>query len=383
MTRSAIAELRRIVPGAAIDLVVGSWNAGLARLLPGLDRVETLDMSWLARGAARRQNGRRAAARLARQVITWRKRRYDLAINFEPDIRSNFLMAMSGARRLAGFGTAGGGPLLTDVVPYDRTSHVSTNSIRLVRQATTGCAGAFQKERAASQDNGATGDRLVPPEHARRRARALIDAEFALARIQPAAAGPLVGLHAGGARGIKRWPPDRFAAVAARIARVWRATTVLVGDDEDAGINESLRGTLSPGVPVVDLTSKADIVTLAAILERLSLLLAVDSGPMHLADAVGTPLVAVFGPSDPKRWGPSGPLSRAVQASLPCSPCNRIRRPPQRCSPGVPDCMLSIQEATVYEAAASLLEIGRISTEGVGGTVLAPAEADRVEGTRP
>ena len=68
---------------------------------------------------------------------------------------------------------------------------------------------------------------------------------------------------------------------------------------------------------------------------------------MHLAVAVGTPVVAVFGPSDPARYAPRGPLDRVVRVDLPCSPCNRIRLPPARCVGHTPDCLAFVTADSV------------------------------------
>ena len=71
---------------------------------------------------------------------------------------------------------------------------------------------------------------------------------------------------------------------------------------------------------------------------------------MHLANAVGTPIVAVFGPSDPRRYAPRGVRDTVVRIDLPCSPCNRIRRPPARCVGHTPDCLAGIEVAQVLAA---------------------------------
>jgi hypothetical protein len=83
MSLDAMAEVRRIAPEAEIDLVVGSWNEGLARLIPGIDRVHTLDAPWLAR----RDGGPSFVQLLRRAAREWAPRHYDVAINFEGDIR--------------------------------------------------------------------------------------------------------------------------------------------------------------------------------------------------------------------------------------------------------------------------------------------------------
>ena len=130
MSAAAIESVRARAPEAAIDLVVGSWNRAIAERLHGIDRVETLDAPWLARGAA-------AAGtwRLTSTAWSWRARDYDLAINFEGDVRSHALIALGGARRRVGFAMAGGGPLLTDVVEHRPDRHTADNAAALVAAA--------------------------------------------------------------------------------------------------------------------------------------------------------------------------------------------------------------------------------------------------------
>ena len=106
---------------------------------------------------------------------------------------------------------------------------------------------------------------------------------------------------------------------------------------------------------VVNLVGMPDLVTLAAVLARLSLLITPDTGPMHLAAVLGTPIVGVFGPSSPDRWGPLARRRRIVRIDLSCSPCNRIRRPPSRCVGHTPDCLEFIDVDRVHRAARELL----------------------------
>src|SRR5262245_41970025 len=81
MALPAIRDVRAFAPTAQIDLVVGSWNEPLARAVPGVDRVHTLDARWLAR-----ERAGRGMTSLLREARAWRERRYDLGINYEPDI---------------------------------------------------------------------------------------------------------------------------------------------------------------------------------------------------------------------------------------------------------------------------------------------------------
>jgi ADP-heptose:LPS heptosyltransferase len=162
-------------------------------------------------------------------------------------------------------------------------------------------------------------------------------------------------VHVSGGRLIKQWDPDRFAELAARLARSCGATIVLTGSAADRPLVEPVVRAVPAG-HVLDLAGALDLPELAALLERLDLFVTGDTGPMHLAAAVGTPVVAVFGPSDPARYAPADPMHRIVRLDLPCSPCNRIRLPPARCAGHIPDCLAGIDVERVFRAAAESLE---------------------------
>jgi ADP-heptose:LPS heptosyltransferase len=328
MVLPAIADVRELAPQAAIDLVVGSWNLALAQTISAVTRVEQLDARWLARGPSGQ-----GVMRLLRHSRAWHRRRYDLAINFEPDIRSNLLLAASGASFTAGYSSGGGGALLDQALEYDARAHTSDNARALV-------AAVFGR-----RTPGGSLPPLSIPEAARREAAA---------RLPASQTGPLVGVHVSGGRAIKQWEPDRFADVARRLSDTCGATIVLTGAPEDAALVQTVRSALN-GCRVIDVSGDVDLPTLAALLERLDLLVTGDTGPMHLAGAVGTPVVAIFGPSDPARYALRGPHDQVVRVDLPCSPCNRIRLPPERCVGHTPDCLAHIPATRVFEAAVATL----------------------------
>ena len=165
----------------------------------------------------------------------------------------------------------------------------------------------------------------------------------------------MIGVHASGGRLIKQWHMDRLAQVATRLSRDLGATIVLTGTIEDRPLVDRVASALPPDVPILNAAGSMDLPVLAAVLERLSLFLTCDTGPMHLAAAVGTPVVALFGPSDPRRYGPLAAKARVVTADLWCRPCNQVRRPPARCVGHVPDCLHRIDVDHVYRAASALL----------------------------
>ena len=335
MVLDAIADARAAFPGAEIDLAVGSWNLDLARLIPGLHSIHVADVPWLARDShADSWTALRAKAR------EWRQRGYDVVINFEPDIRSNYLAWRTRAPRRLGYWTGGGGAFLTDAYEYEPSWHVGANARALIARAADDTRTIGPADRAASM--------LVPPDAARARARQLL----------ASAAGPLIGVHVSGGRESKQWHLDRFADVARALARERGATIVLTGSAGDRSLVERVRSQLD-GVHVIDVTGQLDLPELAAVLSSLDLLVTGDTGPMHLASAMDTPLVALFGPSDPARYGPSSSRQKVLRVQLPCSPCGQVRLPPERCRGHVPDCMDGIQVAAVLAAAAELLDAGR------------------------
>jgi ADP-heptose:LPS heptosyltransferase len=329
MVLPAIADIRARAPDAEIDLVVGSWNRELASHVPDVTRVETLDASWLAREA-----GGSGPVQLLGRIRRWRARGYDLAINFEPDIRSNLLLAASGAAWIAGYESGGGGPLLDQALTYDQRQHTTDNARRL---AAAVLPGGFA---------GARRPLLNIPDGAARKAASILPAT------KPR---PWIAVHVSGGRAIKQWDPARFAEVSHRLVDAHGATIVLTGSEADRPLVDLVKAAV-PHHAVVDAAGALDLPDLAALLDRVALVITGDTGPMHLAVAVGTPVVAVFGPSAPERYRPLGADDRVVRVDLPCSPCNRIRLPPARCVGHTPDCLAEIPVDRVYDAAVSILE---------------------------
>jgi lipopolysaccharide heptosyltransferase II len=334
MVLDAIEDARRAWPGAAIDLAVGRWNEPIARLIPGLSSVLIADAAWLARGAARQET--RGLGAIGRD---WRSHHYDIVINFEPDIRSNYLAWRVGAPIRAGYDTGGGGSFLTDVRPYDPSQHVSTNARALIARV----AGRSVPAVAAN-----AGPRLTPPAEAIARAEALLGG----------ATRPIVGVHAAGGRESKQWHLDRFAAVARELAGQRHATIVLTGGPDDRAQVDHVKALLRD-VRVIDTAGQLDLPATAALLARLDVLVTGDTGPMHLAAAMATPVVALFGPSNPARYGPLGEGHHVVRIDLPCSPCGQVRLPPERCRGHVPDCLDGIGVDRVVREALAVLDSAR------------------------
>ncbi len=172
--------------------------------------------------------------------------------------------------------------------------------------------------------------------------------------------GPLVAVHPGTGwyAPARRWPAERFARVADGLAKAWGSRVVLVGGPEESGLAEEVLREMR--TPALNLVGRVTLKQLAAVLRRCALLVSNDSGVMHLATAVGTPVVAIFGPSNPVAWRPwdgaGGARSRVVRVELPCSPCLYVGRsvgPRRGCA--TMGCLEAVTPEMVLVAAADFL----------------------------
>jgi heptosyltransferase II len=134
------------------------------------------------------------------------------------------------------------------------------------------------------------------------------------------APGPWIGLNPGAFFGsAKRWEPTRFAAAGERLARETGARIAIVGGSLERPLGEAIAAAMDVDSRV--LCGETTLGELLGVLASLRLLLTNDSGPMHVAAALGVPVVAVFGPTDWRETGPVGPHRRLVREPVHCSPC--------------------------------------------------------------
>jgi heptosyltransferase-2 len=170
---------------------------------------------------------------------------------------------------------------------------------------------------------------VTPRDATRARARQLLDQHGTARRA-------LVGLAPGAAYGhAKRWPPQRMAELAVRLARERGATCVLVGAAGDRDAGRELESAMPPGVSVVNLIGRTDLRLLIGVLGHLQAFVSNDSGAMHLAAAVGVPVTAIFGPTDERVTSPIGDHDVLIHQVF-CRPC-MLRDCPidHRCMKGI------------------------------------------------
>ena len=148
-------------------------------------------------------------------------------------------------------------------------------------------------------------------------------------------------LNIGASRPVKQWKPDYFAELADKIANKFHVQSVLTGGPEDKKIGKQI--TDKAQTNIINLAGKTSIPQLVEVIAHAECVISCDTGAMHLASALGTGLIALFGPTDPRRTGPF--RGHVIQKQLPCIPCNR-----RKCNN--PICMDTIQPADVLSIIA-------------------------------
>jgi ADP-heptose:LPS heptosyltransferase len=332
MTLPALVELRKLVPDAEIELAVGSWNEELAQGLPFVDRIRVVDAPWAAWD---QEAGWASAIQATRAGPT-----PDLAIDFQGDIRVILLMAISGARSRAGYGDTGGSHLLTHRGRWDESRSWYRQNVDLLEELFPG---------ASFPDRIEPYNFLLPED--RQSGRELLEKTGINGSPRP-----WVGIHPSAGRGIKQWELEKFAALADKLAETASASILITGGPSDGSLVEEVVNRAK--VSAHRLVSAAGVRAVSAVLEQLDLFVTCDTGPMHIAHAVGAPNLAIFGPSDPVRYGPEGNGQKrfVLRQPLHCSPCNMIRKPPPECSAlDAPDCLQTIDVDRALRAALGLL----------------------------
>ena len=168
---------------------------------------------------------------------------------------------------------------------------------------------------------------------------------------------PIVTVHAGASWRPRAWDPARFAAVADWIRDHYHAQVVFIGSEDERDIEATIRANLKGG-PAFWLTGAITWDELHALLTRSALFLGNDSGPAHLAASAGTPSVVLFGPQDPRRFGPWSSRAIVLHHPVPCWPCAQ-----KRCVRPEHPCVNDITVAEVTAAIARLLDVGARATD--------------------
>ncbi|MDJ0973623.1 MAG: glycosyltransferase family 9 protein [Planctomycetota bacterium] len=329
LLRPIVRDLRAAHPRAKFTIATLASNRPLVEDLA--DELLLVDPS----------RGFTIAADLARAVRRLRTTRPQLAIDFEQFARTGALLArMGGVPQRLGFRSRqpGRDGLYTVTVPFRRDVHV-TRSFRDLAEAAGVPAGAYRP-----------GGLTAEPAAIER----VVRAHDLGARV--------VVLHPGSGDNFpgRRWSAAGFAAVGRAAVEAGRRVAVTGGAAE---AELTARVARAVGSGAVDLAGRLDLDELVALLAHAEVLASNDTGPVHLASQLGTPVLAFFGPNTPVLYGPLSPGSRAFYRDLPCSPClTNANYRSSRCR--IHTCMLTIPTGEAVEALRGLLRGADVPLSG-------------------
>jgi|WetSurMetagenome_2_1015567.scaffolds.fasta_scaffold48116_3 heptosyltransferase III len=317
LTTPLIRSVRNAYPDAFIAYMGERQAVSLLEGNPCLDEILPFDFS------------RPALLEQTRMALQLRRRRFDLAIDLFGNPRSALLTRLSGAPVRVGPDRKGRGRLYT---------------IRVMDDGVPKGAVAFHNQslRAAGIPvTSAMTEIFVSPAERECARQQLLQAE---PRVD--AALPLVAIHPGATWPAKHWLPERFGALAARLL-AGGVQVVLCGGPRDGATLDAVRAAAAVPVPVLRHPSLRE---LAALISLCSGFVGNDAGPMHIAAAVDTPTIGLFGPGEEQIWFPYDPARghRALRRDVPCHPCHLDVC--NRTGTGYMECMALLTVEEVVEA---------------------------------
>ncbi len=317
-------SLRIQYPNANITMVTSPKSEPLLENQGLVDRILAVRVPWAQHYSRWRKYNPFSLhwVELLRMIKFLRDQHFDLAFTARADIRENFILWLGGVSRRVGYGFGGGGFLLTDqAIPDLQRVHFVNRWLRLLEHV--GCAPLESLPRlqvtAAEEQS----------------------AQEILERHGVHAGDFLIGVHPGARSKSRQWGEENFSTLIARLEAQFPVQTVWFQDHE----------------PKKPRAEQAERRTLAlpmrqfmAVLARCNLLICNDSGPMHIAAALGVPVVAVFGPTEPTWFRPLGPEHQIViQPGFWCRPCFDY------CLFDQPYCLRTIPVQEVFQACASAI----------------------------
>ena len=327
MTVPALRELRRVLPRARVTLATRPWAEGI---FAGADFID----DFLVTGSSSSK-----PAAVLREARDWRARRFDLALLLPNSFAPALVAALARVPARVGYATQGRAPLLTHrfgVPEWRGQRHEVFYYLHLVAELERQLYGTSTVE--TNEPN-----LMLQVKEERSYEAGHILHDFGVRSHRP-----LVAMCPGSTNSrAKRWPAERFAAVAEMLFEQLDVNIVLVGAAEELNISEEVARHMR--VPPIVLTGKTDLAQTAAVLKASDLLVTNDTGPAHVAAAVGCPVVVIFGPTNPVTTRPFSDTAEVVRRPPDCAPCML------RDCPIDHRCMTAITPEDVFERAAHAL----------------------------
>jgi heptosyltransferase I len=324
-TLPSLAALRRLYPDAHITWVVEAASKDIILHHPHLDQVLIFRRkNWIK--DFKRGEWQFVLRDVRDFLALLRSRRYDLVIDFHGLFKSAMVVWASGGKRKLGYDSLQelSGLFLNEKIPEDMNKHAVDRYLDFPRYlgATVGQA-----------------EFILPTNQEAQTGCLALQNAFSLKKKNYIAVNPIALWET------KLWNDRKFAELADMIQQRLRMPVVFTGRDKESsdGITSRM------DTPGINIGGQTTLMELACIYKDALAVISTDSGPMHLAAAVGTPVIALFGPTDPARTGPYGAGHAVIRAGLSCSPCLL-----KKCS--TKQCMEDILPQQVFAAVQKMLQ---------------------------
>ena len=314
LTTPAIRAVRAHFPDAYIAMLVAKQSADALHENPHLNEIITFD-----RFAKDKDTGE-----MLRIIRHLRKRKFTLAIDLQRKFRTEILMYFSGAAERVGKGR-----LCTIRVQEEGNKHATAHYFDLLHAV--GIPAADQQLELFLAES---------------------ERSDAAKRLDTAGVNKMtlnVGLFPGAGWKLREWMPERFAAIGNRLVAQFNADVLVFGGPKESELVQTVVNLMD--VPAIPFAGNLEIRQLAACIEQCDLFLTNDTGPMHIAAAVATPTVSLFGPGNHIRFQPIGALHQIIRHDVPCSPCKQFT---DKCKDNI--CMKGIAVDEVWHSISHALE---------------------------
>ncbi|MBM9537137.1 lipopolysaccharide heptosyltransferase II [Desulfobulbus alkaliphilus] len=328
MTTPAVRTIRENFPESEITMLVHPWVSDIFRYSPRVDRLFLYEKKGM-------HSGPKGMLRLANAL---REEQFDCALLLQNAFEAALIAKVAGIPVRGGYTTDARGLLLTHGVRREQEL-IGRHQVHYYQRMLLGLG----------LKPAPTALELFIPGYQIEAARAMLEERIG----QVARSVPLIGFNPGAAFGpAKRWPAEKFAQLAELIGRHSEARILIFGSAADSGTAAAIMDRAGKMADrLVDFTGATSLIEAMALIGECDVFVSNDSGLMHVAAALHTPLVAVFGSTDHIATGPFSENAIVVRKPLSCSPCKKTKCPEKHFR-----CMQMITAAEVYAAVIQALQ---------------------------
>lgn len=307
-------NLRRAYPNAELHALTGAWSRVVLEKHPDVNNVVEYDSPAFCRTG--QSTSLRETLKLYRRL---RRQKYDLMV----ELRSDWRIVWFAFLRLTPKRLSRAALQVANKLSFAQFSgtHETTRNLDVLRQAGIPTPVRTAVFSVTPEDKKWASDFLVTYQIERQR--------------------PLIAIHPGSPIALKRWLPERYAELADWLIARKRAQILFVGVEDEIPIVTEIQARMRG--ESINIAGKTTLTQLASILHTCNVFIGNDSGPMHLAAAVGTQTIGLYGPGDPTRFGPAGEKCQTIRRRSDC-PCSGTT-----CRFGKAGCMSKIQVADVIQ----------------------------------